>query len=141
MGLLIDNEATFDVIVKYIEDGEKLIFYEKEDKIPEGKIVGEETFAFKRVSWSDFKLMMSESIIVSGGAISLNPYVFMDIKFKLLLKKWSLKDKNGKPLELNIKNIDNLNPQLCEYLNKKLDLALGTPIEHKVEVKIEAKPI
>jgi len=138
MGLIIDNEATFDVVVKYIEDGENLVFYEKEDKIPEGKTGETETFAFKRVSWSDFKLMMSESIIVSGGSISLNPYVFMDIKFKLLLKKWSLKDKNGKPLELNIRNIDNLNPQLCEYLNKKLDLSLGTPVE--ITVKTEVKP-
>ena len=124
MPLLVDETNIFDIEVCYREEKD-LIFY---DELPIPGDVIKEKFTFKKPSWRDFRQMMSSSCFAHNGVMTLNPYVFMDLKIKLLLKGWTL-TKDSKPLPVTSENIDSLNPSLCTYLAKKVDAFLGDEVE------------
>ena len=122
MSLLIGENDTFDVECFFVENGTNIVFYEKKDA-PEGH--QHETFTFKKPSWVELRKMMSESLIPSGGTAILNPYTYMDLKLKYLLRKWTLKDGDGKPIKVTFEAIDKMHPSLSVYLSGKIDLILG----------------
>lgn len=127
MSLLVTEDDIFDVVVKY-SDKDRLVIFE-DDKAPED--CKSETFTFKKPSWYEIRKMMSESLIPTAGTVVLNPYIFMDVKLKALMVRWTLKDKEGKLLKLSYENIDMLHPSLCDHLSSKIDAMLGTAAEPK----------
>lgn len=118
MSLFVDENDLVAVEVRYTEKDNKLEFYDKEP-CPEGAKL--EKFEFKKPSWGDQREIMEIAFGVdpNSGTPMVDPYRFMDAKFKTLLKKWTLK------IELSWDNIDKLHPDLMEHLNSRIDPLLG----------------
>jgi hypothetical protein len=121
MSLIVSEKQLFEVVVRYKQNGDNLLFYENGEKAEEGH--KEEKFFFKRPSWSDTRIMMADTMFMdpATGQPILDPYRFMDRKIKTLLKDWTLKQEDGEKLPLTSENIDNLDPALINFLNAQLD--------------------
>lgn len=119
MSLLVNESQLFDVIVIYARKNGELEFFE-EGKAPAGAV--KETFKFKRPTWTEARDMMSASVLVDAvsGRSIIDPYKFMDMKVKTLIKDWSL-NHDGKKLELSEDNIDKLEPALVQHLFDRLE--------------------
>ena len=129
MSLLIGDNDTFDIEVFFLEQGNEMKFFSKKDAPENCKA---ETFTFKKPAWLEMRTMMAQSIIPSGGTVVLNPYVFMDMKIKSLLKKWTLKDDKDNLIKVTPENIDRLHHALCDHLSGRIDSFLEVaPIETK----------
>ena len=119
MSLFISDDERFEVVVNYkINDNKELEFFDKK----ESDQITQEKFYFKRPNWIEAKTMSSASVLVdavSGRAI-IDPYKYMDIRFKLLLKDWIL-SKDNRKVEMTSNNIDKLHPSLIQYLFSKLE--------------------
>jgi len=119
MSLFISDDERFEVVVNYkINDNKELEFFDKK----ESDQITQEKFYFKRPNWIEAKTMSSASVLVdavSGRAI-IDPYKYMDIRFKLLLKDWTL-SKDNRKVEMTSNNIDKLHPSLIQYLFSKLE--------------------
>jgi hypothetical protein len=138
MSLLISENETFDVKVKYVLiPGGITCFEENEEAPPEAM---SEWFRFKRPNWEETCEMMSYAMVPHNGTIVLNPYRLVDAKLKVLMTAWSLKDEKGNPLECKPSNVAKLNPAICEYIHKKLDFAAMPSIYNESEpvVSMEA---
>jgi len=121
MSLLINDNETFEVKVKYVLVADGIKYFEEDEKAPPEAI--SEWFKFKRPNWEETCEIMSYAMVPYNGTVVLNPYRFIDGKLKVLLTSWSLKDAKGNPLECNPVNIMKLNPSICEYLSSKLDVS------------------
>lgn len=143
--LLVSRNDVFEIPIKYVEEKETLAFYEDDgDPIPtEAKT---EKFFFRRPNWLDTKTISSISCHVdpfTGKAI-VDPFKYMDQKFKTLLKDWTLKNDEGEKLAVTYLNIDLLRPEIVQYVFQKLEDRLnGSGAEvveiPKVELKVELK--
>lgn len=132
MPLLISSDDLVEIIIRYEEKQNKLFFYE-EDR--EGLSV--ESFWFKRPDWGDQKLITEGTLSIdSNGIPIMDPYRYQDMKFKVLLKKWTLKNKDGDVVPVTHKFIDQMHPLLIKYIQTKLDPLLFEDIEEaKKEVE------
>jgi len=140
MSLLISENETFDVKVKYVLiPGGITCFEENEEAPPEAM---SEWFRFKRPNWEETCEMMSYAMVPHNGNVVLNPYRLVDAKLKVLMTAWSIKDAKGNPLSCVNSNIAKLNPAICEYLHKKLDFASMPSISNEAEpvVALEVTP-
>jgi hypothetical protein len=120
MPLLINECDKFEIAVRYLEkENKSLQFFEDDEEHPAN--VSIEKFIFKRPSWSEAASMMSSSVLVSAtnGQAILDPYKFMDISIKTLLKEWTLKD-GDEALKITHKTIEMLDPNLVQYLFAKM---------------------
>jgi hypothetical protein len=138
MPLLLTENDTFEIVVRFVEQNREFKFFEPGDAAPQEVL--EERFVFRWPNWSDTKMMMMGAISVDeGGETSVDPYKFMDGKIRILIKDWSLKDGNGEKYKINDKNIDKLHPALFEYLNRKIETTLSGKFQSKPEIsKTEA---
>jgi len=125
MPLFIDDDDTFEVLVTYTQDGKKTLFYEPDEITPPDAL--EETFTFKRPNWHETMEIMARSVIVSPTTNEpiINPYKFMDIKFRTLIRKWTLKDKNGEPLPISDETVKRLTSAVVYYLGTKIDVEIS----------------
>lgn len=125
MPLLISDNDLFEITVRYKEDGMKILYYEDGETLPDDAKI--EKFKFKYPNWVEQQTIMANALTVdAAGTPFADPYRYMDNKIKTLLKGWTLKDGEGKDVELNIGNIERLNSSLVNYLNTKMDEILGT---------------
>ena len=135
MSLLISENDTFEIKVAYseVEDG-RLEFEETEG-------AKHETFTFKQPSWANTRGILSACVIVdaeSGRAI-IDPYKMMDLRFKVLIKDWSITE-NGQKVPATMENVDKLHPSLVQEVYNRLNALLspesiedGKPIDKKLD--------
>lgn len=141
--LLVSRNDVFEITINYVEENETLAFYEHDgDPIPaEAKI---EKFVFRRPNWIDTKTISSIACHVdpfTGKAI-VDPFKYMDQKFKTLLKDWTLTNELGEKLAVTYVNVDLLRPEIVQYVFQKMEDKLnGTGAEiveiPKVDQKVE----
>lgn len=117
MPLLIQQEDQISVDVWYKDEGSDLKLSAKaEDGMTK------ETFSFRKPSWGTLSKIMAESLVVlPSGNVTINPIVFSDLKVRLLLSSWTLKDKTGKTIPINGENMSKLHPDLWSFLGEKMD--------------------
>jgi hypothetical protein len=120
MPLFVTEKDVFVITVRYTEKDGAITYFDPGQQAPEGTL--EEHFTFRKPTWSDSRMMMSETMFIdpASGSPVMDPYRFMDKKIKILLKGWSLKNGN-EPLPLSPENIDKLDASLINHLNKRLD--------------------
>ena len=65
---------------------------------------------WSRLAWKDQNLLISRSLIKvdDKGTKELDGIRYRDLKLRMCLKKWNLKNENGSDIEVNDINIDNL---------------------------------
>jgi hypothetical protein len=124
MPLFIDDKDTFEVVVRYKEQGRKILFYEDSEELPSD--VKTEKFTFKYPNWSEQQAMMAGALTIDqNGVAAADPYKYMDAKIKTMLRGWTL-TKDNEPLQVTYDNIEKLDGSLVSYLTSKIDLLLGT---------------
>ena len=79
-----------------------------------------ETF-WRRITWADQNTLLSTSmknIIGSDGqtATEIDGVKFRDMKLKMCLKRWDVKDDQGQPVPINNATIDMLVPEVAQEL-------------------------
>jgi hypothetical protein len=117
--LLVDDNETVEVIIRVEKKDGGLVFYEDGQPSENAK---EERFVFKRPNWGDWKKINTDIVSVSDtGQSTINLHKFIDLRMKILLKSWTLKDAAGKPLPVSPEVIDKLKPALVTYLNRRLE--------------------
>ena len=117
MPLLISEDDLVEIPVYYSEHDTELEFYEAPKEGAEA-----EKFWFKRPDWGDQKLIMEGTLgINADGVPIMDPYKYQDMKFKVLLRKWSLKYSDGSAVPVSAETIDRMHPDLIRHLDKKLD--------------------
>ncbi len=85
-----------------------------------------ESFTFKKPAWGEAKLIMSAAVSVSNdGEAKVDPYKLMDARIKILLKSWTLKDIEDKPLPVTDDNIDKLPSSLITLLGEAIGESSG----------------
>lgn len=137
MPLFVTDNDTVDVKVVYTESGGDLEFYE--EKFPDGSKA--ETFTFRRPNWQDQRTIMEGALAIDAtGMPVVDPYKFMDSKFKTLLCKWTLKDEDG-DIPVTSENIDRLHPSLIEYLSSKADRLLGLADDDNAVLNQKTAPL
>ena len=120
MSLFVDDAELFDIEVNYTVENGVIKFHEEGCPGCESA-----TFSFKRPNWNESKTILSASVLVdaaSGRAI-VDPYKLMDMRIRLLLKKWSLEQP------LLPENIAKLDPNLMQYLYSKVEERLSPPAD------------
>lgn len=125
MSLLIEEDELIEVCVHYEKRDNAFVFYEEEHK---GAMT--EKFYFKNPSWGDQTAIMEHAFGLDvSGMTMMNPYLFIDGKIKVLLKKWSLK------MPVSDENIDKLQPALVNYLDDRLNklIFLDTSVAEELE--------
>jgi hypothetical protein len=126
--LLVDENDTVEVVVRYYEKPSGLDFLDNDEKACEG--IQEEKFVFRRPNWDDWKAINTDIVSVSDtGSSSINLHKFIDHRMKTLLKSWTLKTADGTPLPI-VGNIGKLKPALVTYLNRRLEEKLS-PAENE----------
>jgi hypothetical protein len=100
---------------QYVSDG-----YSPDSTDPSKKIKSLKTI-WKRLNWKEHNSIIAKSMLQAvsptGQASSrLDPIIYRDQKLKTCLKKWDLKDDEGKDVELNDMIVDNLAPDVAQEL-------------------------
>ena len=126
MSLLVGEKHTFKIDLKYFLKDQGITILTKEGQVPEGTQVKSETFTFKRPNWSEIQKMMSACVIcdASTGRAIMDPYKFMDIKVKTLLRDWTLKDEEGNKMPLVEDTLSNMEPSVVQYLFDEMNEVL-----------------
>jgi hypothetical protein len=126
MPLFIRSDDTVDVDIYYLEEGETYRFARSEADL-DGDCE-KVSFQIKRPSWGDQRTIMEGSFMLDdNGTPVVDPHRFQDMKFRVLIKGWSLEE------DFNEDAIENMNPQLAEYLGNVIsemfmhNKAIGTP--------------
>jgi len=141
--LLVSRNDVFDIQVNYLENEEALSFYEPDgDPMPDG--IKTVKFIFRKPNWTDTKTISSAACQIDpfNGKTIIDPFKYMDQKFKTLLKDWTLFDEDGiSKLPITYNNIDLLRPELVQYVFSKVEEKLNgtviTPLDiPKVDPKV-----
>jgi hypothetical protein len=119
MSLLVSSDQLFEIKIDYqiIPDkGVKILETEEHNS-------KQDTFYFKRPNWKDVRNIASASVSVDAvsGKVIADPYKYMDIKIKTLLKDWTITGDDGKKLEVSVVNIDKMHPDIVQSLAEKLE--------------------
>ena len=132
MSLLIQNDDLFTIDIYFKEENGSLEVIEAPS--PEDKF---EKFSFKRPNWQETRIVSSASVLVDAntGKAIIDPFKYMDLRLKLLLKDWTLKDQEGNKLPITYDNIDKLHPLLVQHLFGKVEEFL-VPIEQVTVPKL-----
>lgn len=119
MSLLIKEEDTFEVTVhfKLNEKGQVEVVETKE---PECET---EVFTFKYPAWKDVRTIIVESQVLVEGVAVLDPIAFIEAKVKTLLRKWSLKDSEGKAIPIT--KLDLIPARVMFHVGVKMDNNIG----------------
>ena len=120
MSLFIEENDLIKITIRYFNQGNKLtIFKEGEPKEPIAGKVETDTFELRIPNWEDSVKIATASTLVNGntGAVIVNPHIYTDTKIKLLLKKWSLKDKDGNSVLVTEEKINKLHPKMIEAID------------------------
>jgi hypothetical protein len=85
------------------------------------KIIHKVTTEWSRLSWKDQNNILSKSLKTMTGSdggthTELDAILYRDMKLKTCLKRWDLKDDDGKPVALDSTTIDNLMPEIAMEL-------------------------
>jgi len=118
MSALIRENETFEVKIYRLtdKDGKDTFLPAGAKSIPPAG-AEELTFVFKRPTWGDTKTIMSRSVSFVDGKGEIDPYCLMDSRIKVLLKSWSLKDEDGKPIPATSENAERLPTSLVEKIH------------------------
>jgi len=138
MSLLVSENETFEIKVKYVAVPDGIKCFEENEQAPLEAVC--EWFRFKKPNWEETCEMMSYAMVPYNGSVILNPYRFVDAKLKVLMTAWSIKDDKGNPVDCKPSNIAKLNPAVCEYLSKKLDVAAMPNLSGTMEQAIAEEP-
>lgn len=116
--LLVSQDDVFTIDVSYTYENGFLTIHEGE--APTGAL--KDSFTFRRPNWEDIHIMNSSSVIVDAinGKAIMDPYKYMDIKVKRLLKRWTLKiGQETAPVSQD--NINRLHPVMMQHLFAKVE--------------------
>ncbi len=132
MSLFVEDDDLIQIDVNYYKQGKNIIILDPFKEIPKGIEIQKETFSIKLPNWMDAVAIASASSIVDGqtGQVLVNPHKFNDTRLKLLLKDWTLKDKDGSKLKITNELIDKLSPVIVEYIG--MELVRQTTIKNEV---------
>ena len=83
-------------------------------------------FTFKRPTWGDTRKIMGRSVSFVDGKGEIDPYALMDSRIKVLLKSWTLKGEDGKPMEATPENVERLPSDLVEAIHEAMIDLLST---------------
>ena len=116
------KRESISILVRYILDGDgEVRVLDEDEKAEEGQEVFEEEFKFRHPRWGDTRFVMSAASSLGDEGIKIDPYKFIDARVKRLIEDWSLKTEKGKKVALNEQNIDQLPPDVVNYINSQLD--------------------
>ena len=107
--------------VRYVLEGDEVRVLVDDEKAKEGQEVIEEEFVFRRPLWGDTRYVMSAASSLGEDGINIDPYKFIDARIKRLIEDWSFKNEKGKKVSVNEQNIDQLPPDVINYVNSQLD--------------------
>lgn len=119
MSLLIQENDTFEIEVRYVKNNSIFKIFGPNENV-EGAIV--EKFTFKRPNWTEAQRLMSACVLVdaTNGRAILDPYRYMDLKVKSLLRDWTLMD-NEEKLAPTPENVNKLDPSIIQYLFQRMN--------------------
>jgi len=79
------------------------------------------TFVFKKPSFKDNVSILGTLSTNDGINLSFNPLALRLLRFKKLLKSWTLTDNEGKLVPVTESNIENLNPIIADVVSAQLE--------------------
>ncbi len=116
MKLLVTREDNVVVTVYcYEKDGEVEATHIKTE-VPQSvdAAVQKVDFTFRKPSYSDSNLIIRNANFTSAGEeTSINVNAFQEQVLRSLLVEWTLEDSDGKKLQVNTANINNLLPAVA----------------------------
>ena len=130
LDVFVKPEDTITVRFAVAVDNEGKMYADaiKEDlsKMLEGSefTIEEHSVTFKRPDFGD-TVKLSQGISSDGVNVTLNLLPQRYQRMIKLIKSWTLKDKEGKILESNEKNISSLNPIVASVILDQLDIEMG----------------
>lgn len=118
--MLLVTEETFPIEVSYV-------MQDNVATICPNPVEGTEkaVFYFKRPSWNDTRQINSGSVNEKN---MIDPFRYMDVKIKRLLKDWSLVDEKGQKIPVSFENIDNADPIIMQYVFNALEQRLSPKV-------------
>lgn len=76
----------------------------------------------KELSWGLFNQLQDEAMVeTASGEQKFNYRIYKESRLKKLIKEWSAKDKDGKPVPVNENMITHLAPSVAEAILKAYD--------------------
>ena len=121
MTLILDPSKSFFVInTYYIDHGSRI---EITDKTPESQVV--ETH-WKRLTWKEQNKIHSISLCPTMGPngkvyYELDSIIYREMKMKICLKNWNIKDENDELIPLTDNAIDNLDIEFATALLRQFE--------------------
>jgi len=82
-------------------------------------------FVFKKPSFKDNVSILGTLSTNDGVNLSFNPLALRLLRFKKLLKSWTLIDNEGKAVPVTESNIENLNPIIAGVVSAQLETLVG----------------
>lgn len=116
-----EKPADINITLRFaVVDGESVIF-EDDETPPQDVEVQKESFFFRVPRWGDTRKIMSAASSVREDGMVLDPYRFIDARIKYLLADWTLTNKKGNKAPISEQTIEELPPEVINYLHRKLD--------------------
>ena len=120
MSLFVDKSKLIEI--KFYEmtdpEGNEKVSLSKE----ENPGATEYSMFFRRPSYVDnVKILDSALKIVNDGEVQVNPILVRYQRFCTLLVKWTLKNEEGKDMEVNKENINQLDPEIANLIVAELE--------------------
>lgn len=107
----ISGSLVADIVEDAFED-EKLFMKDSIEKY---------SFVFKKPSFKDNVSILGTLSTNDGVNLSFNPLALRLLRFKKLLKSWTLTDNEGKLVPVTESNIENLNPIIADVVSAQLE--------------------
>jgi len=121
LGIFIDKEDAIEVEVYAFdkEDGLEVVTDVKD--VPPDTEPEKLSFTFRRPNHKDSTEITSSTLVMDADGIKeFNAVKLQDTCFRKLLKKWSLTDKEDKPVPVSAARIDALHPNIVRTVAGEL---------------------
>jgi hypothetical protein len=132
VSLFVNPEDTFEIsfVVAASKTKPNILYAdvnEEELKKQGGTDFGEvekHTVSFRVPSYGDSTKILDKSVRLSGDEMTLSVAEIRQTRLITLIKSWTFKDSEGKPVPTQKENVQNLHPLIAAVITIQLDKAL-----------------
>jgi len=115
-----DEEVKIDIFFAKNKDGDMFLGNKKDALLEQKGIVKasleEHQVTFKYPNHGDTNNILSKSIQMGEGGLSIDPIAARVNRLIVLLKDWTFVDDDGKKLPINVTNINKLHSSVADFI-------------------------
>ena len=129
--IFIKDDETVEVDIFFVknENGDMFLGNKKDVLLEQEGIVKdsleEHKVTFKYPNHGDMNDILSKSIQMGIGGLTIDPIAARVNRLTVLLKDWTFVDDDGKKLPINVTNINKLHSSVADFILTEFELKTG----------------